>query len=361
MEVGVRDNTGKFTESFEVFAKLPSGTLTSVIVQFETKVRDLKSIIEFRCGIPSQLQQLSYKNHYELSDKDTLRALCVIPGVQVPVNFLHGYEDLIEAALSGNTKGVLDDLKKRYDNTNIRQRKIAALFVAAQRGYHFLVERLVKDGTEVNEQTPTGRTPLHIACAMGNNGCIDLLLEAGACLDIQDYYGQTPIEVAFNCKQKEAERRLHLFRRTIKGPTIYRRKVDQPRERAMSSWAWTPRFRSRSVPPAALMREISLTPGPELMISQCKIEESTSANKSVNFDESTIVSEDSSDISSRPGSEESGESSKENIESTPRSVKSGGISHQEWLVKKQIEGRTKSRDGTCSLVTCVKTKRMTIG
>ncbi|XP_077982345.1 uncharacterized protein LOC144437295 [Glandiceps talaboti] len=360
MDVGVRDSSGKFTESFEIFAKLPVGTLTSVIVQYETRVRDLKSMIEFTCGVPFHLQYLSYKAHYELQDRDTLRSLCLIPGVQVPVRFKHGYEDLVEAALAGNSTGVFDDIKKRFDSENIRSRKFAALFVASQRGYHFLVERLVKSDTDVNGQTSTGRTPLHIACAMGNTGCIDILLEAGGSLDIRDSYGQTPIEVASNCKQKEAERRLHLFRRTIRGPTIYRRKADKPREKTVSSWAWTPRFRAKSAPPASLMREMSLTPGPELMISRCKIEKESSGTKSVNFDASSVTSEvynyydfiyedksEMSENSSRPASDDSGDSCKENVNLTSR-VTRGALSHEEWLAKKRREMRGKSRESSCS-------------
>ena len=76
--VGVRDATGRFTETFEIFAKLPGpGSLTSINVRHTTTVAELKSLIELVCGIPSDLQLLSYRHHSVLTDGGIPWAGCV--------------------------------------------------------------------------------------------------------------------------------------------------------------------------------------------------------------------------------------------------------------------------------------------
>ncbi|MBA0048022.1 ankyrin repeat domain-containing protein [Mycobacteroides sp. LB1] len=52
---------------------------------------------------------------------------------------------------------------------------------------------LIADGLDVNEADGQGLTPLHFACTSWNPGAAKALLEAGATVDPQDKWGNTPL------------------------------------------------------------------------------------------------------------------------------------------------------------------------
>ncbi|XP_071785755.1 uncharacterized protein [Asterias amurensis] len=264
--VGVRDATGRFTESFEIFAKLPGpGSLTSINVRHTTTVAELKSLIELVCGIPSDLQLLSYRHHSVLTDGDTLGRLCVIPGARLPVKVTYGFDGLVDAALRGDLKEVLRKVAMTMDVDGMSQRRFVAMFIAAHKGFHYLVDRLLCDGALPNSQTPSGRTALHVACAMGNNGCIDSLLQHGALLEIKDASHQTPADTAASCGQQGAQRRVVLYARIL---------ANKATKEKTCTWSTSPRFpKSKlgsSVAPTISLKELAITPGPELMITAWK-------------------------------------------------------------------------------------------
>ncbi len=99
----------------------------------------------------------------------------------------------------------------------------------------FFNYRLLSSGAAANAQTPSGRSALHAACAMGNLGCIDSLLQHNAVLDIKDAHGRTPAQVAFQCGQQDAERRILLFQRV-------RKQQNQDQKRLNQSWPRSSRF-----------------------------------------------------------------------------------------------------------------------
>ncbi|MEQ8224763.1 MAG: ankyrin repeat domain-containing protein, partial [Candidatus Eremiobacterota bacterium] len=47
-------------------------------------------------------------------------------------------------------------------------------------------EKLLKEGADVNEKSPSGYTPLMIASGLGNSQMVELLLTAGADVTILD-------------------------------------------------------------------------------------------------------------------------------------------------------------------------------
>ena len=55
---------------------------------------------------------------------------------------------------------------------------------------------MIGKASDVNPVNSVGRTPIFQAVRSGNIGDINLLLEAGARLDIADKYGHTPAHVA---------------------------------------------------------------------------------------------------------------------------------------------------------------------
>lgn len=56
-----------------------------------------------------------------------------------------------------------------------------------------------------------GRTPLHVAAAMGRLDCINLLLRHGASIGAKDAMGMTPMAIARLLHRQHSERRLFLF------------------------------------------------------------------------------------------------------------------------------------------------------
>ncbi|XP_038070307.1 ankycorbin-like [Patiria miniata] len=262
-QVGVRDATGRFIETFEIFAKLPGpGSLTPITVRHQTTVGELKSLVELVCGIPTDLQLLSYRHHAVLTDGDTLGKLCVLPGARLPVRIAYGYDGLVESALRGDLKEVMRSVTMTKDAGGMAKRMFVAMFIAAHKGFHYLVDRMLCEGAHPDTQTPTGRTALHVACAMGNSGCLDSLLQHGASLDIHDSSGKTAAQTAVSCGQQSAQRRLVLYSR-IRANKATREKP--------CSWSTSPRFpKSKlgsSVTPTLSLQDLAISPGPELMIT----------------------------------------------------------------------------------------------
>jgi len=71
-----------------------------------------------------------------------------------------------------------------------------------------VVKKLIALGADVNEATATGWTALHAAAINGTNSLIELLVENGARLDVQNGCGRTPLSLA------EAENDVGLINRS---------------------------------------------------------------------------------------------------------------------------------------------------
>ena len=80
---------------------------------------------------------------------------------------------------------------------------LTALHVACQLGHDECVGLLILRKANVNMQTEGGNTPLHFACAEGYSGCVDQLIKAGAKTHLKDILDQTPKDVAkLACKRQ---------------------------------------------------------------------------------------------------------------------------------------------------------------
>lgn len=92
----------------------------------------------------------------------------------------------------------------------------SVLQVAALYGHTALVQELSKGKIMPNCDDNTrcadyiapdncGKTPLHYACAGGNAGVVELLLDKGASINAKDHYGNTPLQVALNWYNAESD------------------------------------------------------------------------------------------------------------------------------------------------------------
>lgn len=80
---------------------------------------------------------------------------------------------------------------------------LTALHVACQLGHDECVGLLILRKADVNIQTEGGNTPLHFACAEGHSGCVEQLINAGAKTHLKDILDQSPKDVArLACKRQ---------------------------------------------------------------------------------------------------------------------------------------------------------------
>lgn len=85
--------------------------------------------------------------------------------------------------------------------------KYTPLMLAAERGDSKSVKQLA-NSTNVNAVGPRGKTALHIASFEGNQECVSILIANGASLDVQDYNGETPCEIAIRMRYNAIARLL---------------------------------------------------------------------------------------------------------------------------------------------------------
>lgn len=196
-------------------------------VHFDSKVRELKTILEIICGIPAHLQLLSYLDEGTLLDSQKLKYYDPVPNCTFELDVWFIYEPIVQAVVANDeeklfTLGVLpgvpfssaiaDRLSPTEKEAYIRERGSVAMFTAAHRERLSIVRRLCEQDVGINYQTAAGRTPLMVATARGSLRVMELLLNHGARLDIRDAFGQTADSFAVIFNQKQSRRTLIQFR-----------------------------------------------------------------------------------------------------------------------------------------------------
>ena len=77
-------------------------------------------------------------------------------------------------------------------NKPITKKGGTCLHVAIGTGNFLMAEWLLAHGADVNAQDEFGRSPIHIAASQGNLKCVELLVQAKACLTERDIRYLTP-------------------------------------------------------------------------------------------------------------------------------------------------------------------------
>jgi ankyrin repeat protein len=120
-------------------------------------------------------------------------------------------ESLRDAMLAGRRRDFDQVLEQRPNLKIAFESKENCLHVATSTGkLHFVNSLLSRCGDDdfVNAQTKTGQTALHIAVTLGHMFLVDVLVDAGARLEIRDINGDTPLIAAVLANNADISKRL---------------------------------------------------------------------------------------------------------------------------------------------------------
>jgi len=83
-----------------------------------------------------------------------------------------------------------------------------SLHLASLRGDTEIVELLLEAGANVNIKNKFGWTPLHLAAREGHIDIVQMLLEAGANIGAKNKFGRTPLDYAVKHRHTDIVRML---------------------------------------------------------------------------------------------------------------------------------------------------------
>lgn len=122
----------------------------------------------------------------------------------VTVSTLHHSEEtthesdktIIDYVKEGNSKKVNELLPNVKDINSLDTDGLGLIHWATDRGFHNILQILLKYNCNINLKDVDGQTALHYASSCGHLECIELLIKNGADMEIVDADGMTPITVA---------------------------------------------------------------------------------------------------------------------------------------------------------------------
>ena len=102
-----------------------------------------------------------------------------------------------DAARNGDLAGVQAELDKGADLNAKDESGYTPLYGAVEKGHKEVVELLIAAGADVNvKDGEWGETPLHLAADKGHKEVAELLITAGADVNAKDGGGDTPLDAA---------------------------------------------------------------------------------------------------------------------------------------------------------------------
>ncbi|CAF0933556.1 unnamed protein product [Brachionus calyciflorus] len=212
---------------FKVQIKCTNEIFNIVKFPLSMKIRDLKSCLEFICGVPYNLQRLSYLDDGELIDSKDIQYYDIIEGGVVIMDIWTIYLGLVQICSYGTIEDALkqgvsmsvewksptsDYMFTRDKGKYVKERGGIALFIASHRGNLDLVKGLLSHGADINYKSALGRTALMVSVVANKTDIIEYLLENNANIDLVDINGDTALSIAKKFNNKLGQHKLTQFK-----------------------------------------------------------------------------------------------------------------------------------------------------
>ncbi|XP_065675097.1 uncharacterized protein LOC105843433 isoform X2 [Hydra vulgaris] len=195
----------------QLFVHIPNDQVISLNINSNSTIGDLKSALELRAGILSDLQDL-YVNNIKVMEKDTFSSVKVKNGSLLQLKFKEKmFRNVYIDAFNGDSKKVFkheieaihgEELNV-LDEVSIVLNKMASLkafqagFIACFKGHVALLRKIIiKNSAVIESTTKNGRSLLHVAADAGNYSCLAVLLKKGSQLCKKDNDGFTALHLA---------------------------------------------------------------------------------------------------------------------------------------------------------------------
>ena len=217
-----------FNESFYDFTK-PLNVC-------ETLVKDLKSMIQDKSGIPVSAFRVLGPMGVEMYDCHSLEFYGINVSDTVHIEIWDGWTNFLQAALAGDVTATMQNIVSFTEDPALhRYQTRVALFIASHYGFIQLVTQLLKSGARCDD--PVGdhpvrdwcnnqmhpdclKTPAHEAAQFGRISCLRIFLHYNcACIIAKDGYGLTPCNLARRNKQWECFK--FLITEQFMAPKVY--------------------------------------------------------------------------------------------------------------------------------------------
>lgn len=172
-----------------------------------TKIASVKAAIERHLGILSETYYLTYLDAAPMEDHKTLLEMDAIDGCTFDLRTWKLWGDLVEGCHCNSIDRCLEYPGIRGTTDWNKRCAWNALFMAAHRGYHFMVSNILeKTAVDINRQSQsTGWTPLHAAARAGMWKALCVLINHGADVKITDSKGLTAFDLAREFGNKKCE------------------------------------------------------------------------------------------------------------------------------------------------------------
>lgn len=225
-----KEDTSRTREIIDLFISLPNNDVYSLRdVSVKSLISQVKSEVELRVGIPTDLIHLYFMNE-ELTDERILKDFKVKHGCILRVRLRKIWLGLYLASSEGDSYELFKNCVKATDVENttqsgdsivdahvwkklVEKRGTVALFIATFHGYlSLMLDLLNHSAANINGSTIFGRTALHLAAFRGHIGCVSLLLSEGADSTAIDVFGKTPLQLAQVNKHVYCQKRLYIHR-----------------------------------------------------------------------------------------------------------------------------------------------------
>ena len=196
--------------SYSIRIVLPQGEVLELNnVHNSLKVREVKCMIEYDLGIPTELYRLSYLDKADLLDHCTVAQHEIVPRARVNLRPWKMWESVLTHAFTG-LMPELEEYNVTEGDEQSKFRAFMALLIAAHRGHSRLLDRILRlTQVDINAVTRTNWSALHAAARANQWRCLCILIDNGADIMLTDSQGKTALDLSRIHGAKKCEQSLN--------------------------------------------------------------------------------------------------------------------------------------------------------